>query len=161
ARLVCLCLVGSLPFASPRLPPPSAMNSPSAELARLLADAAEQKARGASWESVAAKVGRRPATCRRWPPRYPEAWCRHLQVAERRLLSEAGAEAVTVMRRLLRSEDVKVCRDVACALVTLRERQREREERAAADRDRLPDSPERLNDVELHAIADGLWQDAV
>jgi hypothetical protein len=133
----------------------------SAKLARLLAEAAEHRARGASWELVAAKVGRHPATCRRWPSLYPEVWRRHLQAAERQLLAEASAEAMAMMRQLLRSEDEKVRRDAACALVTLRQRQCEREGRAAGDdRDGLPDSPERLDDAELRTIAEELWPEA-
>ena len=39
-------------------------------LRTLLTVAAELRSGGASWEAVAAKVSRRPSTCRRWPGRF-------------------------------------------------------------------------------------------
>jgi hypothetical protein len=131
------------------------MNPPSATLARLLAEAAELNARGASWEAIAVKVGRRPATCRRWPFRYPGPWLRLFRAAECRLVAEAGAEAVRVLRNLLRSKDEKVCREVARVLVTLRHRQGDPERPGAAvdDPGRLDEYLEGLNDAELHALA--------
>src|SRR5690349_12071206 len=100
------------------------MNRISAHLLRLLAAAAERKAGGASWEQVAAHVGRRTATCRRWPALYPAEWRRLFREAERRLFADAGAEGVLALRALLRSEDEKVRRDAARVLVGVLERLR-------------------------------------
>jgi hypothetical protein len=96
------------------------MSQPRAVTARLLAVAADLKAGGASWEQVAAKVGRSAAVCRRWPSLYPAAWRRLFRAAEEQLTVEAAAEAVLELRRLLRSEDEKVRREVARTLVGLR-----------------------------------------
>ena len=71
----------------------------------LLARAAELRAGGLSWEAVAAKIGRAADTVRRWPTQYPDRWQAVLHAAERRLVSEAGAESVLVLRQLLRSDD--------------------------------------------------------
>ena len=86
----------------------------------LLARAAELRAGGLSWEAVAAKIGRAADTVRRWPTQYPDRWQAVLHAAERRLVSEAGAESVLVLRQLLRSDDEKVRRDAARFLVYLR-----------------------------------------
>jgi hypothetical protein len=86
----------------------------------LLAQAAELRAGGLNWEAVAAKVGRAADTVRRWPTLYPDRWQAVLHAAERRLVSEAGAESVLVLRQLLRSDDEKVRRDAARFLVYLR-----------------------------------------
>jgi hypothetical protein len=135
------------------------MNTLPAKLARLLAAAVEMKAAGASWEQIADRVGRRPDTCRRWPARYPHDWRRLFRVAERQLIAEAGAESVLMLRQLLRSDDDKVRRDAARALVTLRERQRLAEEAPGEPTDdpgRVTAFLEGMNDVELCAIADEL-----
>lgn len=86
----------------------------------LLTHAAELRAAGLSWEAVAAKVGRSAETARRWPSTYPDRWQALLQAAERRLVCEAGAESVLILRQLLRSNDEKVRRDAARLLVNLR-----------------------------------------
>jgi hypothetical protein len=93
------------------------MSRISAQLLRLLTQAAELKARGSSWDHVAAQVGRRPSTCRRWTTLYPAAWRRLFGEAQRRLVTDAGAEGVQALRSQLRSEDEKVRRDAARTLV--------------------------------------------
>jgi hypothetical protein len=137
------------------------MTTPRAETARLLAAAAELKAAGASWEAVAAKVGRSPDTCRRWPALYPDEWRRLFRAAEQQLIIEAGAEAVLVLRALLRAEDDKVRRDVARTLVALRSQLRELEAKAAAtaptdDRGRCAEYLEGMDDAAVGAITDEL-----
>ena len=83
----------------------------------LLALAAELRAGGASWATVAKTVNRRQPTVKRWPEMYPELWAAHLAVAERQLVSDAAAEGVHVLRRQLRSEDDKTSRDAAAKLL--------------------------------------------
>src|SRR5437763_156586 len=96
-------------MSAPKPPPDSA-----------LARAAELRAGGASWEAVAEVVRRAADTVRQWPARYPDRWQAALRAAERKQACEATAEAVLVLRKLLRSEDEKVARDAARALIDLR-----------------------------------------
>lgn len=86
----------------------------------VLARAAELRAGGSAWEAVAAEVGRAADTVRKWPALYPDRWQAALRDAERRLVAEAGAESVLILRTLLRSKDEKVRRDAAKFLVGLR-----------------------------------------
>src|SRR6266508_4144959 len=52
----------------------------------LLNQAAELRAGGATWESVAAKLNRRADTVRKWPRDYADRWELALREAERRLV---------------------------------------------------------------------------
>src|SRR5262245_15708510 len=89
---------------------------------RLLALAAEHRAMGLKWESVAGRLGRPPETVRRWPVRYPEAWQRLYRAAERRAIAEGGAEARTVVRTLLRSKDERVRCNASKFMASFQER---------------------------------------
>ena len=86
----------------------------------VLARAAELRAAGSNWEVVAAKLHRAAETVRKWPALYPTEWQAALRTTERRLVFEAGAESVLILRQLLRSEDEKVRRDAAKFLIDLR-----------------------------------------
>ena len=86
----------------------------------LLARAAELRAGGATWDAVAAKLNRSADTVRKCPALYPDRWQAALHNGERRLVAEAGAESVLVLRTLLRSDDEKVRRDAARFLIYLR-----------------------------------------
>ncbi len=86
----------------------------------LLNRAAELRAGGATWDSVAKSLNRAADTVRRWPRDYPDRWKIALHEAERQLVCETAAESVLVLRKLLRSEDEKVRRDAARALMDLR-----------------------------------------
>jgi hypothetical protein len=85
-----------------------------------LRKAAEARAGGASWEAVAALVGRKAATVRRWPAVYAERWARAARAAERQLLADATAESVHTLRRQLRSDDEKTSREAAQKLIQFR-----------------------------------------
>src|SRR5262245_45271637 len=76
-----------------------------------MAVAAELRAGGAAWKTVAARLRCTERACIRWPKDYPEAWRRLYREATLRLLAEIGGEAMTVLRRLLRSKDEKMQRD--------------------------------------------------
>ena len=65
-------------------------------------------------------ANRSAETGRRWPTAYPDRWQSLLHAAERRLVCEAGAESVLILRQLLRSADEKIRRDAARLLVNLR-----------------------------------------
>jgi hypothetical protein len=96
------------------------MKQPTPAVLSNLREAAELRVGGHSWEAVGDKLGRSPETCRHWPLTYSEQWQALYHAAEERLINEAGAEAVLVLRQLLRSEDEKVRRDVAKLLATMR-----------------------------------------
>jgi hypothetical protein len=86
----------------------------------LLARAADLRAAGAAWDAVARALNRAAATVRKWPELYRTRWRAALHAADERLVAETTAEAVHVLRRLLRSADEKIQRDAAKLLVDLR-----------------------------------------
>lgn len=98
------------------------MNSTRAEVARLLARAAEMRAGGTSWENVAATLGRTVATCRGWPHKYADLWGRAYAAAVRERLAAGGAESLQVLREMLRSKDAKTRQTAARILAGLLER---------------------------------------
>lgn len=86
----------------------------------VLRKAADLRAAGNAWEAVAAAVGLPAETVREWPQRYPVRWRKALAAFERRTLTEATAEAVTVLRAQMRSKDEKTVREAAGKLVQIR-----------------------------------------
>src|SRR5262245_27945950 len=84
------------------------MEKPPARLIPLLTAAADLRAAGCSWATVADKPQRDADTCRHWPRRYPDAWKRLYRQAEDLMLHQAGAEAVATLRGLLVDPDPKV-----------------------------------------------------
>src|SRR2546426_12379968 len=87
------------------------MRSPPDE--SLIAYAAELRAAGASWASIAAKVERDVETCRRWPTHYPDAWNRHYLGARKLIIHQLGVESTTILQQMLRSDDPKLKQDTA------------------------------------------------
>ena len=135
------------------------MRPPSHKTLRLLSAAAELRAAGASWETVAAHLGRAVCKCRRWPIRYRDYWTAAYQAAERRRAAVARLEAVNTLRGLLRSEDGRAKRDAARALLSLTAR--EGDGAAAAEADPLTELVEGVRRgahpdivVDADAIAD-------
>lgn len=96
---------------------PRPTGAPSDELRDRIIRAATLRAEGRSWAAVADELGLTAATVQAYPRKHPKLWA----VAERRAwdraLAEAAAEAVTTLRRLLRSDDDKLTRDAAAKLV--------------------------------------------
>jgi len=86
--------------------------------AATLTRAATLRAAGCSWASVAEKLGRAVESVLKWPD--DARWPALLAEAEKRLAVEVGAEAVLILRQLLRAEDEKVRRDAARFLLELR-----------------------------------------
>lgn len=82
--------------------------------------AAELRAAGASWETVAAKVKRVPSTVRRWANKYRDRWCQALLRAERHLVAWVEGESIQTLRVLLRSDDEKTRGQAARSLIGLR-----------------------------------------
>jgi hypothetical protein len=87
---------------------------------RLLLEAAELRAAGSSWETIAAAVGRAVNTVRQWQGNYRARWTAALRAAEARIATEAAAESVLALRAQLRSEDIAVSRDAARQLIRYR-----------------------------------------
>lgn len=83
-----------------------------------LTRAAKLRAAGRSWESVAAQLDRTVETVLKWPD--DEHWPTLLAEAEKRLAIDVSAEAILILRQLLRAEDEKVRRDAARFLLELR-----------------------------------------
>src|SRR5262245_51993593 len=131
--------------------------TPSSALAHLLVRAAELRAGGTVWETVAATVGRSVDTCRRWPRKYPDLWRRAYGAAARENLAGGGAEGLRMLRALLRSEDEKVKRDAARVLATLfaRARRSRRLHGPAPEADPLSAVAEALTDDQLRALLAG------
>jgi hypothetical protein len=92
---------------------------PDPRVSRLLREAAEKRAKGIGWKAIAESLGRSVTAWNHWLTKYPEIWDRLLRSAEGRVFREAGAEALGVLRLLLRSEDEKIRRDVGRTLATL------------------------------------------
>jgi transposase-like protein len=92
---------------------------PTDKVLRLMERGAELRARGLAWVAVAEKLERPNETIQQWVKQYREVWQGLLREAEGRVFREAGAEALQMLRKLLRSKDEKVTRDVARTLATL------------------------------------------
>lgn len=95
------------------------MKSLSDDLRALVEAAAELRAAGATWDTIGKHVERTGDTCRRWPRLYADVWNPIFRDAEARLIADAGTEALTVLRLLMRSEDERIRRDVARFLLKL------------------------------------------
>ena len=141
---------------------------PAAVSDKLLTAAAELRAGGAAWAAVAARVGRRPDSVRRWPVRYRKRWAAHLLAAERQLAADAAAEGVHVLRRQLRSDDDKTSREAAQKLLTFKLATDKKSPPPAAAKPaslhrRIADHLETLTDADLQRLFDDLvrhWVDA-
>jgi len=95
----------------------SKSKSPSEEL---FARAAELRAAGATWLTIAKEVNRSERTVYRWPRKFPERWADALLQAERRMTAQSDCEGVLTLRRLLLSADEKIRWHAAKALIARR-----------------------------------------
>ncbi len=135
------------------------MRKPTTAVLSLLARAAELRAGGASWDAVGGKLARSPDTCRQWPRLYSDDWRRLYRAAAGRLTEEAGAEALTVLRALLRSEDEKVRRDAAQRLLDLCHEaapKGKEAERPDGDNERIAAYLGERDDAQIEAIVEEL-----
>jgi hypothetical protein len=129
----------------------------------LLTVAAQLRAAGASWETIAARVKRSARTCRHWPVAYPDEWRRRYRQAEALLFAEAGAEALLILRAQLRSQNEKISLAAAQFLLKNRTDLRAQEDRAAAagpgaldaEITRFVAHVRDLSDAQLDALVDG------
>lgn len=86
-----------------------------------LFEAAEMRAGGFKWETVAGKLHRAVETVRKWPLRYPERWQQAIDRAELRRAMDDDAEMSVVLRILARSsKDDKVRLHAARSINNLR-----------------------------------------
>ena len=118
--------------------------------------AAELRASGATWKTVAENLGRRLNVVWRWTRWYREEWEQFLRDAEDRASREGASESHAVMRQLLRHKSAKIRLSAAEKLVKLRLAEK------AAEPPRHPTSNlspllahlEELSDVELDHTVD-------
>jgi hypothetical protein len=86
-----------------------------------LFEAAELRAGGFKWETVAGKVHRAVETVRRWPLRYAERWQAAIDRAELRRAADNDAEGAVILRSLARtSPDDNVRLNAAKTLSNIR-----------------------------------------
>ena len=95
----------------PRKKPPSE---------ELFARAAELRAAGVTWETIAKEVNRAVRTVYYWPRKYPKLWADALLQAERDMNSQSDSEAVRGLRGLLMSQDEKIRWHAAKSLIVRR-----------------------------------------
>jgi hypothetical protein len=93
------------------------MSHSTSPLDDLFARAAELRAAGATWETIAKEVNRSVRTVYRWPRNHAERWTAALIQAERVIAAQADCESVLTLRRLLLSADEKVRWHAAKALI--------------------------------------------
>ncbi|MFL5339301.1 MAG: hypothetical protein ACJ8F7_03960 [Gemmataceae bacterium] len=101
-------------------------------LRALIAVAAELRAGGIKWETVAEEVRRSVDTVRRWPVLYPAEWGACFRAAEGRLVAEAGAESLFFLRQLLRGKEEKYIFLAGQLLFKARQSERQAEQVASA-----------------------------
>jgi hypothetical protein len=75
--------------------------------------AAELRAAGASWDTIAAQLHRQPTLLARWARFYVDEWQRMLAEAEQRQARQENAESRSAIRSLLRSKELKTRLDAA------------------------------------------------
>ena len=85
-----------------------------------LEEAAELRAKGASWAQTAREVNLPAKTVRSWPIVYAEQWNSCYSRAETDVVTEALGEAIAALRKQLRSEEPGDVRDAARQLLGFR-----------------------------------------
>jgi transposase-like protein len=96
------------------------MRQPTPKMMERLRAAAEWRAGGASWETVATRLGCNPGTCRSWPSQYRPIWRQLYQAAVKAVADEARDEARVTLRQQLRAGDAKTQLAAAQALLKAR-----------------------------------------
>ncbi|CAN5511563.1 hypothetical protein BH11PLA2_BH11PLA2_08970 [soil metagenome] len=123
----------------------------------LLQQAAELRAAGRTWESVARTMNRTAKRVRNWPSEHRVRWQRFFAEAEAALMKEAEHESMTALRSLLRKEDDdKTVKDAATALLRHKTANRKnlakkspKKSKAATAAVKLAEYVEGLSDAEL------------
>ncbi len=87
---------------------------------RTLEEAAEHRACGLTWPAVAEKIGWSVHTIKHWPRYFADRWAAAYSRAERRLLADASAHSIVVLRNMLQSASEKNRREAARILLHYR-----------------------------------------
>ena len=103
----------------------------------LFARAAELRAAGVAWETIAKEVNRSVRTVYYWPRKYPKLWADALVQAERNMTGQSDSEAIRALRGLLMSQDEKIRWHAAKSLI-VRRLERDKIELKAQSRDSRP-----------------------
>ena len=106
------------------------METLSPKLLTLLTRAAELRAAGASWTTVAQEIRKIAETCRAWPRRFPETWRRLFRQALGERAAEGGVEAHIYLRKLIRHDNPHISLCAAQFLQRAWESQMTREDKA-------------------------------
>lgn len=116
--------------------------------------AARARASGLSWKATAELVKRGVTTVHRWPRKYANEWTRLYEIAQTETQDEAGAEAVGVLRKQMRSADVKIAHASAKALLVWFSRpvRRATSPMLPTDQDRVTAYLHHLSDSEKKAL---------
>lgn len=112
-----------------------AMNEPSPELLQWMTAAARERAAGTSWAGVGRELAKPLEECSRWPAEYPEVWRRLYHAAELALRKDVRAEAIFILRQLVRANDDKIRLAAAQQLLKLQAKPRPRPVAAVSDDD--------------------------
>ena len=124
--------------------------TPTAKTIRL---AAELRAAGKSWELVARRMRRRVDVVSEWPEKFADTWRDAYEQARERVLADALAEAICVLRQQLRAEDEKIRLEAARKLVDrCGVPARESSDNRTSPLVRLATHLEGLSDVELQEL---------
>ena len=102
------------------------MKIPSIRTRQAMEMAAELRAAGATWETIASELKRQPNLVARWSKMYAQEWERMLSAAEERLSRHVNNESRGFLRRMLREDDLKARLAAAKQLAEMR-----KEEKAA------------------------------
>src|SRR5262245_54058754 len=77
-------------------------------LKTMLRQAAELRAVGHPWETVAKRLHRSVKTCQNWPGKYPREWAEALRPVQLRLFEQISGECETRLHALTRHKDPKI-----------------------------------------------------
>jgi hypothetical protein len=96
------------------------MKHPPPKTRRAMELAAELRAAGATWETVAEKLQRRAFVIQRWGKLYAETWEQMLRDAEERLSRQGNNESRSTLRTMLRDENKRLRLTAADKLMRVR-----------------------------------------
>jgi HEAT repeat protein len=103
------------------------MNIPSTRTRHDMEIAADLRAQGGTWATIALQLKRQPGLLMRWTRLYAQEWERLLNEAEERLSRHANSESRAVLRELLRSGEPRVRLAAAERLAKLRLQEKAKE----------------------------------
>ena len=128
------------------------MKEPPSDLHPLLITAMELRAVGSSWEVVGAEVHRSSETCRKWPLEYARFWNAHYLEAEYRAITDCAAEALLVLRKVMRSPQESLRSQASRFFLSLRNKLHTLQERMRSLEQKSRDSmAEYIADLDAHS----------